>query len=102
MTRIGLAPISLGKCRLSTDLGQIERDVVAHRPPSCVLIHANGSAHAPGAKAADIELCDQHAAELVGADSMVVAYGRQPRASRRWGVEVRPVHRGGVVERTAE
>jgi hypothetical protein len=113
-----------------------------------VLIYANDSAHAPQAEAADTELCDQHADELVAADSMLVAYALTPRdmaTSMRagsteggpfndtkeivagfyvieapdldaalaiaganpviregGGVEVRPIHSGGVVRRTFE
>jgi hypothetical protein len=113
-----------------------------------VLIYANDSAHAPEATSADTESCDQHAGELVGADSMLMAYALTPRdmatslragsttagpfldsqeivagfyvieapdldaalaiASTNpvlregGGVEVRPVHSGGVVERASE
>lgn len=110
-----------------------------------VLIYANDSAHAPEAEAADTESCDQHADELVAADSMVLAYALTPREmatsvregattrgpfndsrdvvagfyvieapdldaaltiagtnpviGKGGGVEVRPVHSGGVVNR---
>jgi len=113
-----------------------------------VLIYANDSAHDPEATEADTASCDEHADDLVGANSMLVAYALTPRhmaTSLRadsitdgpfidskevvagfyiieapdldaalaiagtnpviregGGVEVRPVHSGGVVERTAE
>jgi hypothetical protein len=113
-----------------------------------VLIYANDSAHAPEAAEADTASSDEHAAELVGAGSMVLAYALTPRdqaTSLRadlitdgpfidskeivagfyiieapdldaalaiagtnpviregGGVEVRPVHSGGVVERATE
>ncbi|MEQ7005127.1 YciI family protein [Actinopolymorpha sp. B17G11] len=113
-----------------------------------VLIYANDSAHAPEATPADTGSCDQHAQELVAANSMVVAYaltprdmatsiradsitdgpfidskeivagfyiieapdldaalaiaGTNPAIREGGGVEVRPVHSGGVVERTTE
>lgn len=109
-----------------------------------VLIYANDSAHAPEATAEDTASCDEHADELVVANSMLVAYALTPRdmaTSLRadsitdgpfidskeivagfyiieapdlgaalaiagtnpviregGGVEVRPVHSGGVVE----
>jgi hypothetical protein len=44
-----------------------------------VLIYADDSAHAPDATAADTESCDEHADELVGAGSMLVAYALTPR-----------------------
>jgi hypothetical protein len=44
-----------------------------------VLIYAHDSAHAPEATAADTESCDEHAEELVGANSMLVAYALTPR-----------------------
>ncbi|RKS77939.1 hypothetical protein CLV35_1643 [Motilibacter peucedani] len=108
-----------------------------------VLIYAPDSAHAPDATAADTESCDEHAEELVAAESMLVAYALTPRSMARslrpdgttegpfvdashvvagfyvveapdldaalalartnpvlregGGVEVRPVHSGGVV-----
>jgi hypothetical protein len=113
-----------------------------------VLIYANDSAHAPEAAEADTASCDEHAEELVGAGSMLLAYALTPRdkaTSLRadlitdgpfidskeivagfyiieapdldaalaiagtnpviregGGVEVRPVHSGGVVERATE
>jgi hypothetical protein len=44
-----------------------------------VLIYANDSAHAPDATEADIASCDQHADELVAANSMLAAYALTPR-----------------------
>ncbi len=44
-----------------------------------VLIYAPDSAHAPDATPADTENCDDHAAELVAAESMRVAYALTPR-----------------------
>ncbi len=44
-----------------------------------VLIYATDSAHAPDATPDDIEHCDDHADELVAADSMVAAYALTPR-----------------------
>ena len=113
-----------------------------------VLIYADDSAHAPGATTADTQSCDEHADELVGADSMLVAYALTPRDMARslransitdgpflngrevvagfyvieapdldaalaiagsnpvlregGGVEVRPVHSGGVVAHSAQ
>ena len=113
-----------------------------------VLIYASDSAHAPGAPAKDTESCDQHADELVAADSILMAYaltprdratslragsttagpfldsqevvagfyvieapdldaalaiaGTNPAIREGGGVEVRPVHSGGVVERASE
>ncbi len=110
-----------------------------------VLIYANDSAHAPEATKDDTESCDEHAEELAGAGSMLVAYALTPREMATsvradaitdgpfieakeivagfyvieapdldaalaiagtnpviregGGVEVRPVHSGGVVER---
>ena len=112
-----------------------------------VLIYAADSAHAPDATPADLEDCDEHADELVAADSMVAAYALTPRAlatsiradaitdgpfvdaeeivagfyvieapdldaalaiagtnpviREGGGVEVRPLHSGGVVEAEA-
>ena len=116
-------------------------------PQYGVLIYNRDSAHAPDATPADIESCDDHAAELLAAKSMRVAYALTPRAmatsisadSTRpgpfvdgdyvvagfyvieaddldlavriaatnpairegGGVEVRPVHSGGVVDANA-
>jgi hypothetical protein len=109
-----------------------------------VLIYAPDSAHAPEAAPEDIEECNDHAVELLAADSLLAAYALTPRdfatsvrfdgvtegpfvdakevvagfsvieaddldealriartnpvtRSRGSGVEVRPVHSGGVV-----
>lgn len=113
-----------------------------------VLIYAHDSAHAPDATPAATETCDEHAEELVAADSMLVAYALTPRdlatsiradgvtdgpfvdakeivagfyiieapdldtalaiagtnpvVREGGGVEVRPVHSGGVVERPTQ
>ena len=44
-----------------------------------VLIYANDSAHAPEATPADTASCDQHADELIGSGSMLLAYALTPR-----------------------
>ncbi|HEY2791474.1 MAG TPA: YciI family protein [Micromonosporaceae bacterium] len=110
-----------------------------------VLIYANDSAHAPDATLDDLAECDDHAAEVTAAGSMVAAYALTPREMATsirgdsitdgpfidskeivagfyvieapdldaalaiaaanpvvrdgGGVEVRPVHSGGPVER---
>ena len=89
-----------------------------------VLIYADDSAHAPEATAEDTEVCDEHADELASAGSMIAAYaltkeivagfyvieapdldaalavaGTNPVIRQGGGVEVRPVHSGGMVER---
>jgi len=55
-----------------------------------VLIDANDSAHAPDPTAAETASSDQHA------DEPAVA-GTHPVLREGGGVEVRPVHSGGVV-----
>jgi hypothetical protein len=113
-----------------------------------VLIYAHDSAHAPDATPADLEVCDQHADDLTGSGSMIMAYALTPRdmatsirgdtitdgpfldakevvagfyvieapdldvalaiartnpvVRTGGGVEVRPVHSGGVIERAEE
>lgn len=113
-----------------------------------VLVYAADSAHAPEATADDTESCDEHAEDLAGVGSMLLAYALTPRGMARsvradgttdgpfvdaeevvagfyvieapdldaalaiagtnpviregGGVEVRPVHSGGVVEPLSE
>jgi len=63
----------------------------------------------PDATAADTDACDQHTDELRADDSMLMAYaltfarhGDNPVIREGGGVEVRPVHSGGVVELVGE
>ncbi|ROP66024.1 hypothetical protein EDF24_2931 [Curtobacterium sp. PhB130] len=48
-------------------------------PLFAALIYAPDSAHAPDATPEDIKECDDHAGELLAADSMLVAYALTPR-----------------------
>lgn len=48
-------------------------------PQYAVLIYADDSAHAPDATPEETSTCDQHADELVAAESMVLAYALTPR-----------------------
>lgn len=48
-------------------------------PQFAALIYAPDSAHAPDASPEDIKECDDHAAELLAADSMLLAYALTPR-----------------------
>ena len=48
-------------------------------PQYAVLIYAPDSAHAPDATPEDLSECDDHAGELVAADSMLLAYALTPR-----------------------
>ena len=110
-----------------------------------ILIYAHDSAHAPDARPADLQTCDQHAEELTAGGSTIMAYALTPRAMATsirgdtitdgpfvdskeivagfyiieapdldvalaiartnpvvrdgGGVEIRPVHSGGMIER---
>jgi hypothetical protein len=59
-----------------------------------VLIYAGDSAHAPDATPDDLRECDDHASELAAGGSMVAAYALVVHDGG--GVEIRPVHSGGV------
>jgi len=48
-------------------------------PQFAVLIYAPDSAHAPDATPEDVRECDDHAAELLAADAMLLAYALTPR-----------------------
>jgi hypothetical protein len=67
-------------------------------PQYAALIYAPDSAHAPDATPEDLAECDDHAAELLAADAMLRIARTNPVARTPGsGVEVRPVHSGGVI-----
>jgi hypothetical protein len=49
-------------------------------PQYAVLIYADDSAHDPDATPEDLAECDDHAGELLAADSMLLAFALTPRA----------------------
>lgn len=66
-------------------------------PQFAALIYATDSAHAPDASPEDVQECDDHAAELLAAGSMLLAYALTPRSFAR-AVRVEGVTPGPFVD----